>query len=219
MSGKNLLASDALARYIVEHSRREASILEQLRHETATLPGARMQTTSEQGQFLALLVKLIGARRILEIGVFTGYSSLSMALAMPSDGRLIACDVDPETTAVAQRYWQAAGVADRIELRLAPARDTLARLREHDERPFDMVFIDADKQSYRHYYENALALTAPGGLIVVDNVLWSGRVADHENDAASTRAIRTFNEMVRDDERVDISIIPIGDGLTLARKR
>jgi predicted O-methyltransferase YrrM len=179
-----------------------------------------MQIAPEQGQFMALLVRLLGATRGIEVGVFTGYSSLAVALAMPPAGRLIACDISEEYTAIARRYWAAAGVAGKIELRLAPALETLdALLAEGAAGRFDFGFIDADKGGYADYYERLLALLRPGGLVAVDNTLWGGDVADPANQDPDTLAIREFNEKLRTDERVDVSLVPIGDGLTLARKR
>jgi caffeoyl-CoA O-methyltransferase len=195
-------------------------VLRRLRDETAALPNARMQIAPEQGQFMALLGRLMGARRCLEVGVFTGYSSLAVALALPDDGRIVACDVSEEWTAVARRHWSAAGVAHKIDLRLAPALDTLEGLLADGEAgTYDFAFLDADKENYLRYYELALELVRPGGLIVADNTLWSGRVADPANDEASTVGLRRFNEQLHRDGRVDLSLVPIGDGLTLARKR
>jgi caffeoyl-CoA O-methyltransferase len=180
-----------------------------------------MQMAPEQGQFLALLAKLIGARRAIEVGVFTGYSALAVALALPEDGRLLACDVSDEWTAIGRRYWQAAGVVHKIELRIAPAQETLAPLaadrRQHDS--FDFAFIDADKNNYDAYYELCLQLVRPGGLIIVDNVLWNGAVIDPERQDEDTLAIRALNEKICSDSRVDLSLVPIGDGMTVARKR
>ncbi len=179
-----------------------------------------MQISPEQGQFMALLVRLMGARRILEVGTFTGYSALAMALALPADGRLIACDISEKWTAIARRYWRDAGVADRITLCLAPALVTLdGLLRERAGDTFDIVFIDADKQSYTAYYERALDLLHPGGIVLVDNTLWGGAVADASRTDRDTVAIRAFNAALKIDERIDLSLVPIGDGLTLARKR
>lgn len=206
--------------YLQGISLREPDILQQLRQETANHPLKRMQIAPEQGQFMALLVKLMQAKKILEIGVFTGYSSLSMALALPSDGKLIACDQDAEVTSIAQRYWQAAGVDDRIHLHLAPALDTLQKLLDQGEASsFDLVFIDADKRNYDRYYELSLQLLRPGGLILVDNVLWDGKVADPEVTDPQTAAIRSFNAKRFEDDRIDLSLLPLADGLTLARKR
>ena len=179
-----------------------------------------MQIAPEQGQFMSMLVRLLGARRAIEIGVFTGYSSLCIAAALPADGELIACDVNEDWTAMAQRYWREAGLAHKISLRLAPALETLdALLRAGEEGNFDFVFIDADKVNYPHYYERALALLKPGGLIAVDNVLWGGSVADPGADDDNTRAIRAFNRGLHQDPRVELSLVPIGDGLSLARKK
>jgi caffeoyl-CoA O-methyltransferase len=220
MSRRSITLDDSLYDYLLSVSLRESDLLRQLREETATHPAARMQISPEQGQFMALLARLMDARRCLEIGVFTGYSSLALALALPEDGRIVACDVSERWTAVARRYWAAAGVAHKVELRLAKAMETLERLRESGAAgSFDFAFIDADKENYVGYYERALELLRPGGLIVVDNTLWSGRVADPENAEADTVAMRHFNEHLHRDERVDLSLVPIGDGLTLARKR
>ncbi len=220
MTTKRLQLSEPLHSYILEHSLREHDILRRLRIETGALPLGSMQIAPDQGQFLALLVRLMSARKALELGVFTGYSSLAIALALPEDGRLVSCDINEEWTAIARRYWQEAGVAHKIELKLAPAAQTLEALLSAGEAgSFDFVFIDADKQNYSCYYDLALELLRPGGLIAIDNVLWSGRVADPQDRAASTRAIRAFNAKLRDDSRIDLSIVPIGDGLTLARKR
>jgi caffeoyl-CoA O-methyltransferase len=179
-----------------------------------------MQISPEQGQFMALLARLTGARRCLEVGVFTGYSSLVTALALPVDGSIVACDVSEEWTAVARRYWREAGVAHKIELRLAPATETLDELLAQGQAgTFDFAFIDADKTNYLAYYERTLSLLRTGGLVLVDNTLWSGRVADPEVADADTVSLRHFNEVLHRDERVDLSLLPLGDGLTLARKR
>jgi predicted O-methyltransferase YrrM len=220
MSRRSITLTDSLYDYLLSVSLREPDLLRQLREETARDPAARMQISPEQGQFMALVARLMGARRCLEIGVFTGYSSLAVALALPDDGRIVACDVSERWTAVARRYWAAAGVADKIELKLARALATLEQLRAAGaDGTFDYAFIDADKENYVGYYERVLELLRPGGLIVVDNTLWSGRVADPENAEADTVAMRHFNEHLHRDERVDLSLVPIGDGLTLARKR
>ena len=206
--------------YLLRASLREPEVLRRLREETATMPMALMQIAPEQGQFMALLIELIGAKRTLEIGVFTGYSSLWVALALPPDGRIVACDVSGEWTAVARRYWREAGVADKIDLRLAPALETLDALLETGAAgSFDFAFVDAKKTEYAEYYERVLELLRPGGLVAVDNVLWSGAVADPAKDDDDTNAIRAFNGKLRDDERVSLSLVPIADGLTLARKR
>lgn len=214
------LSDDRLSDYLLSVSLREPDILRQLREETAPHPWARMQISPEQGQFMALLVQLLGAEKTLEIGVFTGYSSLSVALTLPPTGKIVACDVSEEYTSVARRYWQAAGVADKIELRLAPALETLdALLASGQAETFDFAFIDADKENYLNYYERSLLLVRRGGLIAIDNVLWGGKVADPDVQDASTRAIRAFNEKLHSDERVSFSLVLIGDGLTLALKR
>jgi caffeoyl-CoA O-methyltransferase len=220
MTRRPIAIDDRLHDYILANSPREPEVLRRLREETAGLPDADMQIGPEQGQFMALLVELIGARRTLEIGTFTGYSALVVALALPPEGRVVACDVSAEYTAVARRYWAEAGVADKIELHLAPALETLDRLlAERQAESFDFAFIDADKANYGAYYERALALLRPGGLIAIDNVLWNGKVADKAATDPDTRAIRALNATVKDDSRVTISLLPIGDGLTLARKR
>lgn len=220
MSNKTLGLDPGLYRYLCEYSLRESELLARLRAETARDSMARMQIAPEQGQFMQLLVKLLGARRCLEVGVYTGYSSLCTALALPADGYLLACDVSEEWTAVARRYWQEAGVAQRIELKLAPALETLgAELAAGRQTSYDFAFIDADKTNYAAYYEICLALLRPGGLIVVDNVLWSGRVADPAVQDTDTRALRAFNAILRADPRVDLSLVPIADGLSLARKK
>ncbi|MBK8176174.1 MAG: class I SAM-dependent methyltransferase [Rhodospirillales bacterium] len=220
MSKRTISVDDRLHAYLLRASLREAAVLERLRAETATLPGAGMQISPEQGQLMALLLKLSGARRVIEIGTFTGYSALVMALALPDDGRIIACDVSEEWTAVARRYWAEAGIAGKIDLRIAPALETVRSLIDDGQAGgFDFVFIDADKENIAAYYEAGLVLLRPGGLIAVDNTLWNGRVADPDVDDASTVAIRAFNARLRDDERVDLSLVPIGDGLSLARRR
>lgn len=205
---------------MLQTSLREEPLLKRLRDETASHPRAGMQISPEQGQFMQLLAKLMGARRCIEVGVFTGYSSLAVALALPADGRILACDVSEEFTSVARRYWKEAGVAAKIELVLAPATETLdARLKAGEAGSYDLAFIDADKANYAHYYERILKLLRPGGLVLVDNVLWSGAVIDPEDHDEDTVAIRAFNELLHQDERVDISMLSVGDGLTLARKR
>ena len=211
---------DRIYDYLLEASLREPDVLRRLRVETAAMPMAIMQIAPEQGQFMRLLVELIGARRTIEVGVFTGYSALSVALALPADGRVVACDVSAEWTAVGRRYWAEAGVADKIDLRLAPAIETLDGLLAAGEAgEYDFAFIDAEKTEYGDYYERILALLRPGGLVVADNVLWNGAVADPARDDATTEAIRAFNIRLRDDERVTTSLIPVADGLLLARKR
>ena len=220
MSKRSISLTDSLYEYLLSVSLREPDLLLKLREETAADPAANMQISPEQGQFMGLLARLMGARRCLEIGVFTGYSSLAIALALPDDGRIVACDVSEKWTSVARRYWAAAGVAHKIDLRLATAMETLDRLLADGEAgTFDFAFIDADKENYVGYYERALQLLRSGGLVVADNTLWSGRVADPENAEADTVALRHFNELLHGDSRVDLSLVPIGDGLSLARKR
>jgi predicted O-methyltransferase YrrM len=217
---RQLNLDDRLHRYIQAHSVREPEVLRELREETAKLPLAGMQIGADQGQLMALLVRLMGARHCLEIGVFTGYSALSVALALPAGGKIIACDVSEEWTAIGRRYWEKAGVGDKIDLHLGPARDTLDGLIGHGEAgTFDFAFIDADKASYLAYYERCLQLVREGGLIAIDNTLWSGAVADPANQEGDTVALRKLNELLHRDVRVDVSLLPVGDGLTLARKR
>ena len=212
--------SEELYGYILSASLREADVLRRLREETAAMPMAVMQIAPEQGQFMALIVELIGAKRTLEVGVFTGYSSLAVALALPDDGHITACDVSEEWTAIARRYWADAGVAHKIDLRLAPAIETLdALLADGQAGSYDFAFIDAEKTEYADYYERVLQLLRQGGLVAVDNVLWNGAVADPANDEDDTNAIRAFNEKLLGDDRVSISLLPLADGLTLARKR
>lgn len=220
MSNRTITLTDELYDYLLAVSLREHDLLQQLRAETALHPLAVMQISPEQGQFMALLARLIGARRILEVGVFTGYSSLAVALAIPPEARIVACDVSEEYTAVARRYWEEAGVADKIDLRLGPAVDTLdALIDDGQAATFDMAFIDADKTEYDAYYERLLVLLREGGLIAVDNVLWSGKVLDESDTDADVIAIRALNAKLRDDDRVHLSMLPLGDGLTLAVKR
>jgi len=220
MTARTLNLDDALYHYLLDVSLRETPLLRRLRDETQALPMARWQVAPEQGQFLALLIKLIGARHVLEVGTFTGYSALSMAAALPEDGQLICCDIPGDYNATARRYWQEAGVAGRIELRLAPALETLARIeQEEGEGGFDLVFIDADKANYPAYLESALRLLRVGGLAVFDNTLWSGRVLEENPQSEDTRAIQALNRALKDDPRVDLSLLPLGDGLTLCRKR
>jgi predicted O-methyltransferase YrrM len=220
MTKKTLGLDNPVYDYLLSVSLREPNILQQLRDETAHLPMAMMQISPEQGQFMALLVQLLGATKTLEIGVFTGYSSLCVALALPPNGEIVACDVSEEYTTIARRYWDAAGVADKIDLRLAPALDTLDKLlAAGQDETFDFAFIDADKANYENYYERSLQLIRPGGLIAIDNVLWSGKVADAQVQDNQTKCIRAFNEKLHHDERVTLSLVPIADGLTLALKR
>ncbi len=211
---------DDLRSYLIDHSVRESDVMRRLREETAALPDSNMQIGPEQGQFMALLVELVGAQQALEVGTFTGYSALAVAAALPEHGRLVACDVSEEWTAVARRYWKEAGVAHKIELRLAPAADTLdALLGEGGEGRFDFAFIDADKEGYDGYYERALRLVRAGGLIAIDNTLWGGNVVDRSVTDDATEAIRRLNEKLAADARISLSMVPIGDGLSLARVR
>jgi predicted O-methyltransferase YrrM len=220
MSNRTLFLSDELYRYLCSFSLREPEILQRLREETSHDPMAEMQISPEQGQFMSLLIKLTGAKKTLEVGVYTGYSSLCVALALPPGAKLIACDISKKWTDVARRYWREGGVADIVELHLAPAIETMDHLlAHHGAGEFDFVFIDADKENYDGYYERALSLLRAGGLMALDNVFWSGRVADPRERGNDTMAIRALNEKIRDDDRVDLTMIPIGDGLTLARKR
>ncbi|MDX1442501.1 MAG: class I SAM-dependent methyltransferase [Gammaproteobacteria bacterium] len=220
MSNRTLSLTDDLYAYLLKVSLREDDLLRRLRDETLAMPQANMQISPEQGQFMALLVKLIGARNVIEVGTFTGYSSLCVARELPEDGRLVACDVSAEWTSIAQKYWREAGVHERIDLRIAPATETLQALSSGGgSGNYDFAFIDADKESYREYFELCLGLLRPGGVIAVDNTLWDGAVIDEKDQSADTKAIRLFNEYLADDERIDISLVPIGDGLTLARKR
>lgn len=220
MSHQTISMTESLQAYLLDVSLREPPILARLRDETARLPESNMQISPEQGQLMQLLIRLMQAKNIVEVGTFTGYSSLAMALAMPEDGRVVACDVSEIWTATARRYWQEAGVSSRIDLRLGPASETLATMiRRGDAGRFDFAFIDADKASYADYYEKCLQLLRPGGVIALDNTLWHGKVADPEAHDEDTDALRRFNRALHEDERVDLSLVPIGDGLTLARKR
>lgn len=216
MSTRTINLTDDVVDYIHRYGVREHPVLAALRERTAPLPQHNMQIGPDQGAFMAMLVKLIGARRILEIGTFTGYSSTAMALAMPPDGRMTCCDVSREWTDIARHAWADAGVEDRIELRLAPATETLATL---DDDSFDLSFIDADKPNYDAYYEGCLRVVRPGGLILIDNVLWSGDVANPAIDNDNVRAIRALNAKIATDDRVDHVLLPLADGLTMARVR
>lgn len=219
MSSRTLNLDDTIYQYLLNHSLREHPAQIALREATRTHPHAVMQISPEQGQFMALLIRLIGARRTIEIGVFTGYSALSVALALPEDGKLLACDISDEYTRVGVPHWKAAGVAHKIDLQLAPALVTLdACIKAGEQGQYDFAFIDADKSGYDGYYERCLTLLRAGGLIAIDNTLWSGKVAIPAEDA-DTAALQALNDKLHRDERVDISMLPIGDGLTLARKR
>jgi caffeoyl-CoA O-methyltransferase len=220
MSNIHTPVDPALWDYIRRVSLREHDVLRRIREGTASHPHVSCQISPEQGQFMALLIHLIGARRTLEIGVFTGYSSTAVALALPEDGRIVACDISDEWTAMARKYWREAGVEQKIDLRLAAARKTLDDLlAEGQAGTFDFAFIDADKENYDAYYERALRLVRVGGLIAIDNVLWHGSVIDPSKTDPDTLAIQALNEKLHDDERVWLSLVPIGDGLTLACKR
>jgi caffeoyl-CoA O-methyltransferase len=219
MANKSILVTDPIYDYILANSLREPEVLQQLRAETALHTHGGMQIAPEQGQFMALLATLISAKKVLEVGVFTGYSSISLALALPEDGRITACDISEEYTAVARRYWEQANVAEKIDLRIGPATETLYDLISAGlANSYDIAFIDADKTNYHNYYEQALVLLRPGGLLLLDNVLWSGKVADSSITDADTVAIRQLNEKIHADSRVTISLLPIADGLTLAIK-
>ncbi|MEM9152097.1 MAG: class I SAM-dependent methyltransferase [Cyanobacteria bacterium P01_F01_bin.3] len=220
MSNRSIELDDRLYDYLLSASLRETDVQAELRATTAEHRQARMQISPEQGQFMALLVQLMGAKKTLDIGVFTGYSALAVALALPDDGRIVACDVNEKDCAIALSYWQKANVAHKIDLRIAPALDTLDALIANGESgTFDFSFIDADKSNYDTYYEKSLQLIRPGGLIAIDNTLWYGRVADPDVQDKRTQRIRALNEKVRDDKRVTMSLLPVGDGLLLAVKR
>ncbi len=217
---KRTLLPDAVERYVSEEMTRETPVQQALRAATAELPEAVMQIGADQGALMALLVRLMGARRCLEIGTFTGYSALAVAAALPDGGTLVTCDVSDEWTRIARQYWTRAGVADRITLKLGPARDTLDQMIHDGGRDtFDFAFIDADKTGYDTYYERCLVLVRPGGLIAMDNALQDGRAADPADHEANAEAIRTLNAKVRDDPRVDACLVTVGDGLLLARRR
>ncbi len=219
MSSTNYLFDDGIYDYLKAVSLREPPLLKRLREETANLPGAIMQVAPDQGQFMALMVKLTGVKKAIELGVYTGYSSLAVALVLPPEGRIIACDIDDEYTNIAKRYWDEAGVAEKIDLRIGPALDTLNELLAAGEAgSYDFAFIDADKIQYAEYYERCLELLRVGGLILVDNIFQQGKVVDNSNANESVRAICAFNKKLLKDARVDISLIPMSDGITLARK-
>ncbi len=215
MSARTLQLSERLHAYLVSVGVRETPALRALRKATLRMPQANMLLAPEQGQLLQLLVRMLGARRVLEIGTFTGYSALAMALALPAGGRIVCCDRSAEWTAIARRYWGRAGVEKKVDLRIGEALDTLKKLHG----PFDLAFIDADKSNYVNYYARCLALVRRGGLIAIDNTLWYGRPVDARDRSRDTRAIRAFNRMLHRDRRVDLALVPIGDGLTLARRR
>ncbi|ATH82799.1 class I SAM-dependent methyltransferase [Pseudomonas sp. KHPS1] len=219
MTQRTLQLDDALYQYLLDVSLRESPLLARLREETAQLSQARWQIAPEQGQFMALLVRLTGARRVIEVGTFTGYSALCMAQALGEGGRLICCDLPGDYNATARRYFAEAGVAESIEWRLGPALESLAALAREGQGAFDLIFVDADKANYPAYLEQALFLLRQGGLLLFDNTLWSGRVLQRSPDSEDTRAIQALNLALRDDPRIDLSLLPLGDGLTLCRKR
>lgn len=220
MSHRSIKLTDELYKYLCDISLRENEVQKKLRKETSKLEFAQMQISPEQGQFFTFLVKLLGAKRIIEVGVFTGYSSLCMALGLDDIGELIACDISEEYTDIAKKYWKEAGVSDKIKLFLAPATETLQMLIDQREiNTFDLAFIDADKINYKNYYELCLKLVKKNGLILVDNVLWGGSVIDNFNQDADTIAIRNFNNFLKSDKRVDICMIPVGDGVMFIRKK
>lgn len=220
MTRRTIELDDRLYDYLLSVSLREPGVLERLREETAAHPKAEMQISPEQGQFMALLIRLIDARRTLELGVFTGYSALSTALALPFDGEVVACEIDPEYAAIARGWWEEAGVDLKIDLRLGPALETLDGMLEAGEADaFDFAFVDADKESYLDYYERCLELVRPGGLLVFDNTLRRGTVADPKVTDEPTESVRAFNLKLHRDERIDLSLLPVSDGLTLARRR
>ena len=220
MSSSTIGLSNELRKYMLDVSFRDDDILRQLREETLTLKEAQMQISPEQGAFLSILTKILNAKKTLDIGVFTGYSSLVVAREIPNDGLVVACDTSIEWTSIAKKYWKLAGVDNKVDLHLAPAIETLEKLIEDGQgSTYDFSFIDADKINYQSYYEHSLTLVKPGGIIAVDNVLWSGQVIDENDSEPATRAIRFFNEQLYQDDRVSISMVPIGDGLTLAYKK
>ena len=220
MSSSTIGLNNELRKYMLDVSFRDDEILRQLREETLTLKEAQMQISPEQGAFLSILTKILNAKKTLDIGVFTGYSSLVVARELPDDGSVVACDTSIEWTSIAKKYWKLAGVDNKVGLHLAPARETLEKLIEDGQAStYDFSFIDADKINYQSYYEYSLTLVKPGGIIAVDNVLWSGQVIDEYDSEPATRAIRSFNEKLYQDDRVSISMVPIGDGLTLAYKK
>ena len=220
MSNKTLNLTDALYKYLLEVSLREHPVLQKLRDHTAGMPDSNMQIAPEQGQFMQFLIKATGARSCLEIGVFTGYSTLATALALGPTGRVIACDISKPWTDIARQYWREAGVEDKIDLRLQPALTTIAQLiAEGESGSFDFAFMDADKENYLRYYEGCLTLLRTGGILAIDNVLWGGDVIDPKIDDPDTEAIRDLNRKLADDDRVDLTMLPLADGLTLVRKR
>jgi predicted O-methyltransferase YrrM len=220
MSSKTLFMPDAVHAYLVAHSVRETAAQRALRAATSTIPGAGMQISPEQGALMQVLVRMLGVKHYLEIGTFTGYSALCVALAMPASGRLVCCDLSDAWTSVARRFWRKSRVDSKIQLRLAPALETLdSLLREGQAGRYDLAFIDADKRNYQNYFDRCMRLVRRGGVIAIDNTLWSGHVADRRRADPDTRAIRAFNRRLHRDKRIDVALVPIGDGLTLAYKR
>ncbi len=220
MSRKTLNLTTDLHDYMLANSLREHSVAKELREYTETLSGANMQISPEQGQFMGLLIKLLGVTRAIEVGTFTGYSALCVALAMPDTGYIVTCDCDDKNPQHAKAFWQKAGVMDKIDLKIAPAIESLnTLLDENQQDSYDFAFIDADKRNYDNYYELLLTLIRPGGLILIDNVLWGGKVLQNHEQDKQTQMIQFVNHKIQQDERVDLSMLPIGDGLTLARKR
>jgi O-methyltransferase len=219
MAARILPLSAELLRYAAEHGSRETAVQKRLRAETEKLPMAQMQIGADQGAFMQLLIRLMGARRCVEIGTFTGYSALSVAMALPPNGRIVCCDINEEWTAIARRYWKMAGVEKKIDLRLAPALRTLDELLAKGKGKYDFAFIDADKANYRKYFERCLKLVRKGGVIALDNTLWGGQVLNADAADDDTRALQAFNRKLRTDRRVEIAMLTIGDGLTLALKR
>ncbi|HEU4811374.1 MAG TPA: class I SAM-dependent methyltransferase [Nocardioides sp.] len=220
MTNKTIGLSDELAAYVVKVGAREPDVLARLREETAALPQHRMQISPEEGSFLAMLVELTGARRCIEVGTFTGYSSTAVALALPDDGMIVCCDVSEDWTSLARKYWDEAGVASKIDLRIAPAAETLDELLAAGEADtYDFAFVDADKAGYDGYYERLLRLVRPGGLIAFDNTLWGGAVLDENAEDEDTRAIQALNTKLAGDERISLCLLPVADGVTLARRR
>ncbi|MET0525463.1 MAG: class I SAM-dependent methyltransferase [Nocardioides sp.] len=220
MANKTMGISDDLAAYVLQVGTREPDVLTRLREETAAIPQHGMQIAPEQGAFLALLVELLGARRCIEVGTFTGYSSTAVALALPENGQIVCCDVSEGWTSMARKYWAEAGVEKKVDLRIAPATETLDQLlADGEEGAFDFAFIDADKPGYDGYYERLLRLVRPGGLIALDNMLWGGEVLEEDTEDESTRAIRALNAKIAGDERVTLCLLPLADGVTLARRR
>lgn len=219
MTNRTLTLTDVVYQYYLENSLREEQILQDLRKETQKLSSHKMQIAPEQGQFMAFLVKVLGAKKTIDVGVYTGYSSLVVAMALPQEGKVIACDINEEWTRVARKYWKLANQEKKIDLKIAPAIQTLENLlKQNEQGTYDFVFIDADKKNYEHYYELSLQLLRPGGVVAIDNVLWGGDVADLSQKDENTLAIRAFNKKIYHDSRVFISMIPIADGLMLARK-